>query len=88
MQKLGKSEGKCLAVLAEYYHDEANYFPFASIAADTRLNLTQVKRAVRSLARKGLAQYARGLWNDEGPAGSGYGCTEQGQKTAKELRLL
>ena len=52
-------------------------FPFEPIAVNTGLDRKVVRRACRSLARKGLAQFIRGLWDDEGnPAGSGYGPTE------------
>lgn len=54
------------------------YLNFASICADTRLERKQVRRACRSLARKGLAEFGKGLWTDEGePAGSGYCATRK-----------
>ncbi len=37
-----------------------------------------VRRHCRKLARKGLLEYGKGLWNDEGPAGSGYRITKNG----------
>lgn len=43
----------------------------------------------RSLARKGFAEYARGLWTDDGtPAGSGYACTQSGRNALYVARVL
>jgi len=40
-----------------------------------------VRRAVRTLARRGLAELHRALWTDDGrPAGSGYALTEKGEQ--------
>lgn len=44
-----------------------------------RLNAMEVRLGCRSLARKGLAEFGKGLWDDEGPAGSGYCATKQGR---------
>lgn len=52
------------------------YMDFRAICRRTKLNRATVRRACRSLARKGYAQYGKGLWNDQGtPAGSGYAAT-------------
>ena len=72
---MNADEVKCLKKLAEHFYDEGNYLYFRAFKG---LPLKKVRRAVRSLARKGLAVYGRGLWNDDGPAGSGYACTEKG----------
>lgn len=41
---------------------------------------------LRSLADRGLAQYQKGLWYDDGlPAGSGYGITEAGRAQLREV---
>jgi hypothetical protein len=40
---------------------------------------TAVRRACRSLARKGLAEYHKGLWTMDGvPGGAGYAATMAG----------
>jgi len=49
------------------------YRRFDDISANTGLDRRTVRRACRSLTRKGLAEYGRGLWTEDGePAGSGY----------------
>ena len=51
------------------------YFPFKRIARKG-LPLPQVRRAVRALARKGVAVYGRGLFTEDGEvAGAGYALT-------------
>jgi hypothetical protein len=69
--------------------DEGEMFrTFKGIAANCDLDPQLIRRTVRSLARKGLATYAKGLWTDDGePAGAGYALTNTGQKLADELRL-
>lgn len=77
--KLNEKELKCLEVLADSYHSDWNYLCFAYIVEDTKLTLTEVRRAVRSLAKKDMVQFARGLFTEDGEvAGSGYGCTRLG----------
>lgn len=68
--------------------DEFGYFSFATITAETGLDRKVVRRACRALARKGLAEYGKGLWSEDGePAGSGYAITKQGAKALPELSL-
>lgn len=52
--------------------DGNSYASFAWIMSRTGLDRATVRRACRSLARKGRAEYGKGLWNDDGPAGAGY----------------
>ena len=79
--KVSETELKCLKVLVEEYDSEANCMYMRYIVGTTGLELKQVKRSVRALARKGLAEYIRGLMDDEGKvAGSGYCATEKGAK--------
>lgn len=53
---------------------------FKPIAIALGIEKTEVRRIVRCLARKGYAEYWRGLWNDEGmPAGAGYCITPEGR---------
>jgi hypothetical protein len=77
---LNENERKVLSALAEDYDDlEWRAWYFRGLVADTKLNLSQVRRACRSLAKKGLAKFERGLFNEDGEtAGSGYRATRLG----------
>lgn len=62
---------------SEFYCWMALYF--RTIAERSGIEPHLVRRVVRSLARKGLAQYERGLFTEDGlTAGSGYRCTQAG----------
>lgn len=77
--KVNEKELAILKILAEAYSpDEWGAYAFASLSRQTKLEVKDVRRACRSLAKKGLAQYERSLWNDDGPAGAGYRATEEG----------
>ncbi len=77
--KISEREKACLKVLAEHFEHDANCMYMRFIAKETKLTLVQVRRSVRSLARKGLAAYERGLFDDDGKvAGSGYRATLEG----------
>ena len=76
---MNENEKKCLAFLANHYHSDTPCFHFQYIANETNLTRKQVRRACRSLARKGSAKYERGLFTEDGAvAGSGYRCTAAG----------
>ena len=78
--KTNEKERKCLKSLVEVSEEGWCKF-FSTIAEDTGLTKKEVRRAVRSLSRKGLAQYTRGLLaEDDSPGyfGSGYGATRAG----------
>ena len=76
---INENERKVLEILAEAYSpDEWGAYAFASLSRQTKLEVKQVRRACRSLAKKGLAVYERTLWNDDGPAGAGYRASEEG----------
>jgi len=79
-QKISENERKCLEYLVGIYpNDEANCTYFRSISEDTKLEEKKVRIYVRSLVRKGLAQYMRGLLDRDGMvAGSGYSATSKG----------
>jgi len=80
MIKISKRELDCLKVLDEYYHSDQNCLYFRAFTS-TKLKISQVRRAVRSLARKGYAEYVRGLFDDDGMvAGSGYCITKKGHE--------
>jgi hypothetical protein len=62
-------------------HGPENCLHFSAISNWTGLDRKVVRRACRSLARKGLAVYEKGLWTYDGePAGAGYGVTLKGQQ--------
>ena len=87
--KINEKEKKVLSDLLIIYADDANCIYFRFIAEHTKLTIKEVKRACHSLAKKGLAEYVRGLFDDEGfTAGSGYCATEAGMKLGYELKLL
>jgi hypothetical protein len=80
--KVNENEHKCLVVLAEDFYDDTEWkaWYMRGIVMETKLELSQVRRAVRSLGRKGLAAYERGLFDDDGMvAGSGYRATTVGK---------
>lgn len=73
--KINDNERKILERLIE---DEECAYYFKSLTGDG-MDIKAVRGACRSLARKGLAEYHRGLFNDDGmAAGSGYGITAEG----------
>lgn len=75
--KLGPVETKVFSAWRNADPDWA--YPFAAVSERSGVPLRQIRRAVRSLARKGLVVYLRGLFTDEGyTAGSGYALTEAG----------
>ena len=77
-------EHKVLEFLAANCGDN-QCFPFDPIVLATNFDRKSVRRACRSLARRGYAEYARGLINGRGDfAGSGYGCTRLGLAKAYE----
>lgn len=73
-----------IAVLTALYEDYTQdgdfcYLGFKRLALLSSLPREKVRRPVRWLARKGLAQYASGLQTEDGEfAGSGYACTPAG----------
>ena len=79
--KLSDRERACLLTINDLAHGEAGYgIYFIAIAKETGLSLHQVRRSVRALSRKGLAELNRGLFTDDGMiAGSGYGVTPAGR---------
>ena len=80
-----EGQGRCLAALHGLTRPHEICVPFAPIQAITTYDRKTVRRHVRALARKGLAEYKRGLWNDDGPAGAGYCITNAGIKVMESL---
>lgn len=59
---------------------------FRTIARKVEMEVQQVRRITRHLARKGLAEYWRGLWTEDGDlAGAGYCITDKGREIANAL---
>lgn len=80
---------KHAAILAELYHltrpNGEMCVGFNPIVKRLEMQRSDVRRIVRHLARKGLAEYWRGLWSDDGQvAGAGYCVTEAGQSALQE----
>jgi DNA-binding MarR family transcriptional regulator len=83
---LNDNEIKVLARLSAANEDFGCY-GFAALIRQTRLNRKVVRRACRSLARKGLAEFHRGLFTEDGlVAGSGYAATYQGRKFYDDIK--
>lgn len=78
---INDNERKVLTVLSDY-EMEGQCLYFRSIALEVNMDWRKVRRVVRALARKGLAEYHRGLFDDDGRvAGSGY-CISKAGRTA------
>ncbi len=78
-----KEHIKVLKALDHYYerctYSDFGFIGFRRICQRTKLNKATVRRVCRALARKGLAEYSRGLFNEDGEvAGSGYAITMAG----------
>jgi len=79
-----QTETKVLALLASGSED-FGIMCFSEIAYFIKLNRSEIRRACRSLKRKGLAEFHRGCWTEDGvPAGSGYGATKLGRDYADQ----
>lgn len=79
LERVNENERKVLEYLAESWSDEVNCYFFKGIAEQTKLEIKQVRRACRSLKKKGYAEFVRGLFDDDGMvAGSGYCATRKG----------
>lgn len=77
--KINENERKVLGKLVySYSEDDWRAWHFKGLVRETGLELKQVRRACRSLAKKGYARYERALWSDDGPAGAGYRATKEG----------
>lgn len=74
--RLNENERTVLEFLADQSASGERYWGFDGIAQHTKLERRVIRLACRSLRRKGLTEFLSGLWNDEGPAGSGYAATK------------
>lgn len=78
--KISERQRKVLEVLVERHHEEDNCLYFRCIADRSGLDVRESRIAARALVRKGLAEYVRGLFDDDGMvAGSGYCSTTAGK---------
>lgn len=86
-KKLSPEEETVLKVLySETKYDMTYVLPFRPIMLRTGLIRPIVRRACRSLARKGYAQYVKGLQTDDGDfAGAGYCITRLGLVRGVEI---
>jgi hypothetical protein len=78
---LNRNEVKVLAALVSVASGDVDvgYLSFKAIGRRSMLRRPVVRLACRSLKRKGLAQFAIGLWTEDGePRGSGYAATKAG----------
>lgn len=80
IRKVSDREKKVLQVLADAFpNDEANCLYTRHVAKETGLTIPEARRSLKALVRKGLAQYVRGLFDEDGMvAGSGYCATMDG----------
>ena len=84
--KLSANQRLVMAGLSDTSVDHR--FPFAAIGHKSGLDRHLVRRTVRALARKGLLEYERSLWNEDGEmVGSGYGLTAQGAAFVEAEKL-
>lgn len=76
---MSPTEYKILEALADEGYEGFCYWSFDALCRRTQLERRVVRHGCRSLARKGFAEFGKGLWNEEGkPAGSGYAATRAG----------
>ena len=74
---------RVLKHLVKSYREDSEfcYSSFRGIMFGTNLDRQTVRNACRALARKGLTEYGRGLWSNDGMvAGSGYRITAAGEE--------
>jgi len=72
-EKVSKMQMKCLRTLKELDRDGEQSFYFNYIAEKSGLTKREARIDIRALVRKGLVEYNRGLFDDEGIiAGSGH----------------
>lgn len=86
---INENEKKVLTVLsAETDTLGERCIYFSLIEYESKLTTKEVRKACRSLRKKGLAYYYRGLMNDDGEVGgSGYCISQKGQDLANKLEL-
>ena len=72
--RVSDMEARCLKALAALSRPDGEMCrPFCVVEGETGLSRRDVRRSIRALARKGLAEFHSGLCNEDGGfAGSGY----------------
>lgn len=86
---LSENQLKVLKLLAEYHSADANCLFFSYISKETGIETRLVRLACRAMARKGLTEFVRGLFDEEGmAAGSGYCCTSLGRDVIDRMQEL
>lgn len=86
--KLSDTQEKALIYMSEYWHDEnPQAVTFKEVQDFAGIPPAAARRTVRALARKGLAEYAKGFMDDDGRVwgGSGYSITKEGYEHALKL---
>jgi len=81
-------ERQALSALWDAYASDIDfcYLTFKGIYERSGLPLNRVRRAVRGLARKRLAEFGKGLSTEDGDFfGSGYRLTEEGAAVFRDL---
>lgn len=81
---MSPQQRKCLDALNTLTEPDGEVCaPFMPIISVTGLDRQVVRRCVRALARRGLAEFHSPLWTDDGqPAGAGYCITIRGRLIA------
>lgn len=86
--RLSDREAKMLRAIAKEDAgiDGEMAWHFRGLARFSGIELHNVRRTIRALARKGLAEYCRGLSNEDGEFyGSGYALTKAGRDLAERM---
>jgi hypothetical protein len=79
--RLNTNETKVLRTLVEVWREDAGFCAFAYLGEETKLERKDVRRACRSLRRKGLTEFGAGLWSEDGEMrGAGYAATRAGRE--------
>lgn len=79
---LSTVEVDVLVALNDKTEPDEFYVGFGPLQQSLEITRNELRRACRSLARKGLAGYCKGLMTEEGEmAGAGYAVTREGRET-------
>lgn len=82
---LSKAETEVFKAWDGVPHD-FGYLSFRSAAERSGVEHCKIRRAVRAISRKGLLQFEKGLWNDDGSLyGAGYGLTDAGREYLEKI---
>lgn len=88
VRSLSSEQKVVLKALAEVFspYEGFTYRGFKSLSERTMIRKARVRVVTRQLARKGLAEYAKGLFNEDGQvAGAGYSVTALGNVVAQVI---